>query len=56
MSEPQKQANDREVWDKCVEQAKKEPRPELTDDRPAIRRVLHEMRQRHTVRVKSYLP
>jgi hypothetical protein len=47
---------DREIWDKAVNEAKKEQRPELTDDRPAIRRALREMRQRHTVRVKSILP
>ena len=52
----QKQPNDREVWDKAVTEAKKESRPELTDDRPAIRRALREMRQRHTVRVRSQLP
>lgn len=52
----QKQPNDREVWDKAVDHAKREPRPELTDDRPAIRRTLWEMRRRHTVRVRSQLP
>ena len=30
----QKPLNDREVWDKAIAEAKKEPRAELTDDRP----------------------
>lgn len=52
----QKQPNDREVWDKAIVEAKKEPRAELTDDRPAVRAALRESRKRHTVRVRSQLP
>ena len=52
----QKQPNDREVWDKAIVEAKKEPRAELTDDRPKIRAALRESRKRHTVRIASHLP
>ncbi len=52
----QKQPNDREVWNKAVEEAKKEPRAELTDDRPKIRAALRASRMGHTVRIKSHLP
>ena len=47
---------DRVLWDKCIAVAKREPPPELTDDRPAIRRTLRAMRERRTVRVRSQLP
>ena len=51
-----KHPNDREIWDRAVEQAVREPRPELKDDREAIRRALKESRMRHTVHVTSKLP
>lgn len=53
---PPKSVNDREIWDKLVEEAKKEPRAELTDDRPKIRAALRSSRMGHTVRIKSHLP
>lgn len=53
---PQKQPSDRQIWDRAVEVAKKEPAPEIKDDRPAIRAALRESRRRHTTKVKSLLP
>ena len=56
MSEKPKLPPAHEIWTKCVEVAKREPCPELTDDRPAVRAALREARKAHTVRVKSVLP
>lgn len=55
MSEKVKSPNDRQVWDKCVAEARREV-PEIKSDLPTIRRVLWESRKRHTVRVRSQLP
>ena len=47
---------EREIWDQAVQAGKREPRPELTDNRPAIRAALRASRMRHTVRVRSHWP
>ena len=51
-----KNPDDREIWDKAVSVAVREPVPEITDHRSAIRQALKESRMRHTVRVTSKLP
>jgi len=56
MNEKPKSPDDREIWDAAIKAGEKEPRPEITDNRPAIRAALKAARMRHTVRVKSLLP
>ena len=53
MSGKRKISDDRKVWDKAIAQGKKEGRPELTDDRPAIRAALRASREKRGVRVRS---
>lgn len=55
MSTKSKNPPAREVWDKCITEAKREV-PELKCDLPAIRAALRESRKRRTVRVRSFLP
>jgi hypothetical protein len=45
-----------ELWSKCLEEARKEPRAELTDNRPAIRAALREARMKRTKLVRSVMP
>jgi hypothetical protein len=56
MSEKPKLPPAHEIWTKCLEVAKREPRAELTDDRPAIRAALREARMKRTKLVRSVLP
>lgn len=53
MTDKLKIPDEREVWDKAVAEGSKEPRPELKDDRPAIRAALRESRRNHTQKVRS---
>jgi hypothetical protein len=50
-----KTPNDREVWDRAIAVGKKEPTPELKDDRPAIRAALRASREKRGVRIKTHL-
>lgn len=55
MNDKPKSPKDHEVWQRALTEAKQETRPELKDDRPAIRAALRESRRNHTVRVRSHL-
>lgn len=47
---------DHVIWKKAIEQVKREPREILIYDPPAVRKALREARNRHTARVRSFLP
>lgn len=53
----QPKSPDSEVWNKAVDAARKEPRDVLVFDKAAVRKALHDSRERRGVRVRqSTLP